>query len=133
MCSRCYSFPIHVHDCLWCLCSIWIPSFWSKTLWLLQISSCKVYSRKFCNCISRWIWFVVSCYHVVRRRTLNYRVAKTNQGHFERVKKNVENATFWWVGGSGVGQIPHKKNMPLKSILDPLSHFRPKKYFFLSK
>ena len=45
-------------------------------------------------------------------------MAKTNQGHFERVKKNVENATFWWVGGSGVGQIPHKKNMPLKSILD---------------
>ena len=47
------------------------------------------------------------------------------KGRFQKKKKLVEISTKGWVGGSGGGQFPlkkNKKNMPLKSIL---GHFKP--------
>ena len=46
-------------------------------------------------------------------------------GKVSKKKKLVEISTKGWVGGSGGGQFPlkkNKKNMPLKSIL---GHFEP--------
>ena len=55
-----------------------------------------------------------------------YLVIPLRKGFNKKTKENMDLSIFGWVGGSGWGQYPYKKqkkNMPLKSILDHSKSF----------